>query len=65
VPRSGSDDGRPDLRGPSLVLLVAFRIIEGQDLLLFLFFALGMLVGVASPVICTVWGRGRDVATRG
>lgn len=44
---------------------VAFRTIEGQDLLLFLFFALGMIVGVAGPVIYTVWGRGRTLATLG
>ena len=44
---------------------IAFSVVEGNDLLLFLFFALGMLVGVAGPVVYTVWGRGRSLATLG
>lgn len=44
---------------------IAFQVIEGQDMLLFLFFALGMMAGVAGPVVYTVWGRRRALATLG
>jgi len=44
---------------------VAFGVIEGNDLLLFAFFAAGMLGGVAGPVVYTVWGRRRSLATLG
>ena len=44
---------------------VAFGVIEDQDLLLFAFFGGGMLVGVAVPVIYSVWGRRRSLATLG
>lgn len=44
---------------------IAFQVIEGQDMLLFLFFALGMMAGVAGPVIYTVWVRRRALATLG
>ena len=43
---------------------VAFNVVEG-DLFLFLFFAIGLVTGVACPVIYTVWGRRRTLATLG
>lgn len=44
---------------------IAFVVIDGQDLLLFAFFAAGLLVGVGGPVIYTVWMRGRSLKTLG
>lgn len=44
---------------------VAFGVIEDQDLLLFAFFGGGMLVGVGIPIIYTVWGRRRSLASLG
>jgi uncharacterized protein len=44
---------------------VAFGVIEGNDLLLFAFFASGMIAGVVGPVVYTVWGRQRSLATLG
>lgn len=44
---------------------VAFVVIEGQDMLLFAFFAAGLLLGVGGPVFYTVWSRGRSLKTLG
>ena len=44
---------------------VAFVLVEGSDLLLFLFFASGLIVGVAGPLVYTVWIRRRSLATLG
>jgi hypothetical protein len=44
---------------------LAFVIVDNNDLLLFAFFAAGLLVGVAGPVVYTVWGRRRSLATLG
>ena len=44
---------------------VAFVVIQGQDMLLFAFFAAGLLVGVVGPVFYTVWGRGRSLKSLG
>jgi len=57
------------LSGTYLVVValyrIAFVVIEGQDMLLFAFFAAGLLVGVGVPVIYTVWRRGRSLKTLG
>ncbi len=44
---------------------VAFVVIDNNDLLLFLSFAAGLLVGVAGPVVYTVWIRERPLASLG
>jgi membrane protease YdiL (CAAX protease family) len=44
---------------------VAFVVIDNNDMLLFLSFAAGLLVGVAGPVIYTVWMRERSLASLG
>jgi len=44
---------------------IAFVVVEGQDMLLFAFFAAGLLIGVGVPVVYTVWRRGRSLKTLG
>jgi len=44
---------------------VAFVVIDNNDMLLLLSFAAGLLVGVAGPVIYTVWLRERPLASLG
>jgi membrane protease YdiL (CAAX protease family) len=44
---------------------IAFVVVEDNDLLLFAFFALGLLIGVVGPVTYTTWRRGRPLASLG
>src|SRR5919106_467592 len=43
----------------------AFVVVEDNDLLLFVFFAAGLVSGIALPVVYTVWVRRRSLATLG
>ena len=44
---------------------IAFVVIDNNDLLLFLSFAVGLLIGVAGPIVYTVWMRKRSLASLG
>ncbi|HKZ19330.1 MAG TPA: CPBP family intramembrane glutamic endopeptidase [Acidimicrobiia bacterium] len=44
---------------------LAFVVVKENDLLLFLFFAIGLLVGVVGAVVYTVWARKRPLESLG
>lgn len=44
---------------------VAFVVVEDSDMLLFAFYAFGLVVGVGAPIVYTVWQRKRPLASLG